>query len=184
MSEKTPAELRDAFEALQKENKKLAAENETLHKTNRSLQAANAFREAALAPDLADLFVAAVPDGDITVDAAKEFAQKYGIAPKADEGSADENEETEEIVEDQRSGLANIARAGSGAGTSGQATGGAKLVTRDEFLRMQQTDPAAAQQALAEGRVQLRTDNPYVSGPAVLTGDNPFRARQGVSSDE
>lgn len=186
MSEQTPAELRDAFEAAQKELKKLNKTVEELSGENRKLKAGAAFRDADLSPDLADLFVAANPElDDITVDAATEFATKYGISGPVDTGEGDDVTDGDEgaTTSDADKGLDKIARAGSGAGGTGQPPASQKILSRQEFLDMQRTDPTSAQKALAEGRVKLRGDNPLVTGSAPTVGVNPFAAEHQGSEE-
>ena len=192
MSDGTPKDLREAFESLQKEHEKLQKKNESLASENRTLKASNAFRDAELSPDLADLYVAANPDAsDISVDEALSFAQKYGIqggaVPAASDDGQDDGAEQEPQVtkqEPDRSGLENIARAGSGAGGTGQPPASDKTLTRDEFLTLQRDNPAAARQALAEGRVKLRADNPLAEGSNAPLGSNPFQRQHQAVSEE
>lgn len=188
MSDGAPADLRNAYEAATKQIQKLEKENQLLVTTNRSLQAANAFRAANLSPDLADLFVAASPDAEITAESAKEFAAKYGISA-ASEKTAEPNEDgtadTNVPVNNPGStdGLDKIARAGSGAGEGGAASASTQTLTRQEFVRLQTSDPVSAQKALAEGRVRLREDNPYATTGG-STGGNPFTPQaQGADSE-
>ncbi len=178
-NDQTPAELREAYESMQKELKKIQKQNESLEGENRKLQAREAFRDAELSPDLADLFVAANPEAEINTDSALEFAQTYGIgaAKVADEGDddgADQGAGDEGAQAPDTEGLDNFARAGSGAAGAGQPPASDKALSRDEFLTLQRDNPGAAQKALAEGRVKLRTDNPMVSGATPPVGHNPF----------
>lgn len=189
MSDQTPAELRDALENAQKELKKLTKANSDLTAENRKLMAKEVFREADLSPNAADLFVAANPEADITVDAVVEFAKNYGIGnvEAADDGDdegdgASGDGEGEGSGSDGTEGLSGFARAGSGQGGSGQPPTTGKTMTRDEFLTAQRDNPALAQKALAEGRVRLRPDNPLGQGATPTVGHNPF-VRQG-SDDE
>lgn len=190
-NDQSPAELREAYESMQKELKKIQKQNESLSQENRKLEAREAFRDAELSPNLADLFVAAQPEAEISVDSALEFAQTYGVgaAPAAEEGGDESGDGGEPSgAGEEASGssgspdLNKFARAGSGAGGSGQPPASDKTLTRDEFLTMQRDNPTEAQKALAEGRVKLRTDNPLASGATPTVGRNPFN-RQGESQE-
>lgn len=173
MSEMTPDQLRDAYEATKKENAKLQKAAEEALAEVRTLKAVNAVKDAGLSAELADLYIVANPEADITVESVKEFAEKYGIP--ASEATPVVDEAATEQPRPEQAGLSNFARAGSGAGNGGAAPIGTKHLTRDEFLVLQRDNPAAARQALAEGRVQLREDNPLAEGSSAF-GHNPFLA--------
>lgn len=166
MSEESIDQLRSAFEASQKENKTLLKRVDELAKENRTMKATQAVTDAGFRADVADLFIAANPEVDITVEAVKDFAERYNISGAA------EVQDAETSSTPPPSGLANIARAGSRAGGSGQAPADTKYLTRDEFLKLQGSNPMEAHKALAEGRVRLREDNPYASGG--VGSLNPF----------
>lgn len=174
----TPAELREAYETGQKELKKLQKQVDTLSHENRKFQAMEAFREAELSPNLADLFVATNPEAEITADAATAFAATYGLTATG-EPQVESEEGTPEGgagggSTDGREGLEQLARAGSGQGGGGQPPASEKVLTRDEFLKLQSENAPAAAQALAEGRVKLRGDNPMGTGSVPTVGQNPF----------
>lgn len=183
MSEQTPAELRDAYEASQKELKKLSKQVESLTVENRKFQAMEAFREAELSPNLADLFVATNPEAEINVDAATEFAKTYGLGSATPSTEGEEGGEPEGASggggSDGNEGLDQIARAGSGQGGGGQPLASDKVLSRQEFLQLQSEDPNTARQALAEGRVRLREDNPLATGAVPTVGHNPFAPSKG-----
>jgi hypothetical protein len=172
VSEETPNQLREQLDALTKDLGKVKKANDDLAKENRSLKARQAFADATLSPDLADLFVAANPDGDINAESAKEFAEKYGIgvAVASDDGGTDETTTTQPPVE----GLANMNRAGSGSGDGGQQNVGDKTMTVPEYVDLLKRDKVAASEALAKGQVRVRDDNP-MARDRVNSGDvNPF----------
>lgn len=174
MSEETPVQLREQLDTLEKELTKTRKSNEELAKENRGLKARDAFRGAELSPELADLFVAASPDAEITVDSVKEFATKYNIgAPQVPEVPAG-GEQPKETVTPNTQGLEQVARAGSGAGQGGQPSTETQVLSSSEFVDLLRTDKAAAQAALAKGLVKVRDDNP-LARDRVNTGDrNPF----------
>lgn len=175
----TPEELRDAFDAVSKENKKLQSQQAELLKENRALKAQLATRDAGVKPEVADLYIAANPDADISVDSIKEFVEKYGIA--GGEPVPVGEESAEQPSAPSTEGLDQFARAGSRTSPGGSAPDGKKVLTRDEFLMLQKDNPMAARQALAEGRVQLRNDNPLAEGrsPSV----NPFLAHRQAAEE-
>lgn len=173
--ENTPAELREQVEALTKDIAKERKAKEDLLKENRSLKARDSFREATLSPDLADLFVAVNPDGDISVEAAKDFAEKYGVGAAAapDEQNGGSGDGTEPPAPNTQ-GLDLINRAGSGAGNGGQPPAGDKTMSVTEYVELLRRDKPAAQTALAEGRVRVRDDNPMARDRVNFGTENPF----------
>lgn len=175
MSEElTLAQLRDEYETLQKDHGKLKTAHENTVKENRQLKASQAFTEAGLPANLSDLFITAVPDGDISVDAVKAFAEKYGVGSSEAPAGEETESKTEETTPPATDGLKNLARVGSGSGEGGQQTAGTKTLTSREFVDQLRTDKAAAQQALAEGRVVLRDDNPMARDRVSMGTVNPF----------
>ena len=175
MSEETLAQLREQFDSVSKELGKSKKTNEDLMKENRSLKARDAFRSAELSPDLADLFVAASPDAELTVESAKEFATKYGISSTPVE-PPEAGESKEVTPTPETKGLELIARAGSGAGQGGQQTADDQTLSSSEFVALLKKDKAAAQAALAKGLVRVRDDNPMARDRANTADDNPFAA--------
>jgi hypothetical protein len=178
VSDEDLAQVRERLDAVEKENKKLQKDNAALIAENRNMKATSAIVEAGLSPDVAGLFIAANPETEITTDAVKEFAEKYGIQGKA--VSTEGTEPTAPSPDDK--GLQNFARAGSGAGGSGAAPADTKYLTTEEFIDLQKRDKVAAQKALAEGRIKLSNQNPYAQG-AVPGSKNPFLAARQVASE-
>lgn len=173
MSEETPSQLREQIDALNKDLGKAKKTAEDALKENRSLKARDAFRDATLSPELADLFVAVNPEGDITAESAKEFAEKYGVgAIQAvdDAGGTDETPKPQPNTD----GLDQLDRAGSGAGQGGQQTAGDQTMSVTEYVELLRKDKVAASEALAKGRVRMREDNPMVRSRASMGDVNPF----------
>jgi hypothetical protein len=175
VSEETPNELRAQLEAIQKDLGKAKKANEDLLKENRGLKARTAFAEATLSPDLADLFVAANPEGDITVESAKEFAEKYGIGVAAVVEDAEGDGSTPN-PQPNTAGLDLINRAGSGAGNGGQQSAETKTLTVTEYVELLRKDKVAASEALAKGLVRVRDDNPMARDRVNMGEVNPFDA--------
>jgi hypothetical protein len=173
VSEETPNELREQVDALTKDIGKMRKANEDLAKENRSLRARQAFSEATLSPELADLFVAANPEGDITVDSAKEFATKYGISAPVAEG---EEEEKTPKPQPNVEGLDAVSRAGSGAGEGGQLPAETNTMSVSEYVQLLKTNKVAASEALAQGRIRMRDDNPLMRDRVSMGDVNPFDA--------
>lgn len=172
--ELNPAQLREQYDALVKDHGKLKTTNATLERENRTLKAEKFFGEAGLSPLGAELFVATNPEGDITVDTVKAFAEKYGVGSVAT-GEPEGGEAADETTPPSTEGLKNMERAGSGSGAgSQQGAGGEKTLSSKEFTDLLKRDKAAAQQALAEGRVVLRDDNPLARDRVAMGDVNPF----------
>ena len=173
MSEETPTDLREQLDALNKDLGKIKKANEDLLKENRGLKARDAF--SGINPDLADLFVAANPDAEITAEAAKEFAEKYGFkvadASAEDQGGEGENTQTPKPNE---AGLDLMNRAGSGTGSGGQQTVTDKTLTVSEYVELLKRDKVAAAEAAAKGLVRVRDDNPMARDRVNMGDSNPF----------
>jgi hypothetical protein len=154
--------MRERIDAQNKELKRLREEGSTLRAETRRLQARDAFREAGFQPVHGDLFAAQNPEGDIAPDAIVGFAQTYGLTPVAPKEPAPEGE-AEKGVPAERA-LAGMSRSGSRPGEGGQPpASNDRSMTRDAWLELAKSDPAAARKAVQEGRVQIRKDNPFAS---------------------
>lgn len=165
MSEETIPQMRERIESLEKNAKASEKALAAAEAKARLFEARDAFREAGYKPDYAELFVKGY-EGDITKEAAVEFAGKYGFAASGGteaEGKTAEGATTEGTSQETQSkgNLAALSRAGSRAGEGGAAPVGNEPMTRDAYNELYKTDPAAARKAVQEGRVQIRKDNPY-----------------------
>jgi hypothetical protein len=99
----------------------------------------------------AKLFLAINPEvEDITPDAVKAFMDEYGLAVASENGQ--EQEETTTATTESDIGFTPAAVPGTTSPRPSQ-----KVYTRDEFLKLQERDPAQANIVLYEGRVQMET---------------------------
>jgi len=158
MAEETIPQMRERIETLEKQLKSATSDQEGLRSENRLLKARDVFREQGYDPVHGELFANST-DGDITAEAVDEFAGKYGLVTTTpdDDGSAN----NEASVEDDAGDMASMSRAGSGAGSGGAAGPTGNTMTRQEYMELAKSNPAAAKEAVAAGRVQLRADNPW-----------------------
>lgn len=158
MAEDTIPQMRERIEALEKQLKAAEADKAALNKETRLLKARDVFREQGYDPVHGELF-ANSSEGEITAEAVDEFAGKYGLVPTStpDESPA----EDEASVDDAADDMASFSRAGSGAGSGGAAGPSENTMTREEYMSLAKSNPAAAKEAVAAGRVQLRADNPW-----------------------
>jgi hypothetical protein len=165
---KEPADLRAAYDALKAEHSKLQREYT-------GYKAETTFKEAGLSAKHAELYLATNPDGDISPDTVKAFAEEYGLqpaqapaapqpAPAAEghlpaDGSPPAVERTlSDGAQPADAALAQVAAAaGSPQATIGAAAPG--KMSRTEFQRLLETNPSAAAQAYAEGRVERNERN-------------------------
>lgn len=160
MAEETIPQMRERIETLEKQVKTLESVKTDLGKENRTLKARELARDQGYDPTHGELF-AASSDGDITADGLSEFAGRYGLTP-TQSGSADSAPaEAEKSVEDDAGSLESMSRAGSSAGSPAAAGPGADMMTRQEYNDLAKSNPAAAKEAVAAGRVTLRADNPW-----------------------
>lgn len=182
MSDEGLDQVRAQLDQVTKDLKKAQTEAADLLTKNRKLEAQNAFRDAELSPSLADLFVAVQPEAEITVEAAKTFAETYGVQGLAPEGSGEGSGEggtTPPAQPATDTKLSQMGKAGSRGGDGGRQSAATKTYTTQEWVDLQRNDPAAAEQVRQEGRIALNPENR--AGPrdtwVKRTGSNPFLAR-------
>lgn len=162
MSDETIPQMRERIDALQKEKGKLQEDLVSTRLEVKTLQARDLFRESGYRREHADLFVKTNPEvEEITEDAVAAFVKDYGLSPVQQEESTTKQDEEGGGTPDDVD-LATLARGGSRAGAGGQqqATDD-QTMTREEWRSLHKSDPVAARQAYAQGRVALREDNPF-----------------------
>jgi hypothetical protein len=168
----TPEEAREQIDSLTKDLKSTQAELETAMQVNREHDVKDGFASGGFDPKFADLYMAANPEGDITADAISEWAGTYGIEPSTDNQSTPS---TEPVTDPSTTGLDTMGRGGSNPGGSGQPPATEKTMPIQEWQDLYARDPDAAKQAMEDGRVEVRTDNPYV--PGYTQRRNPYQHR-------
>jgi hypothetical protein len=175
MSEETIPQMRETIERLSKDKAGLQKENSELQTQVRVRDAREAFRTAGYEPSQGDLFVAANPDGEITVESVNEFATQFKIQPAESSGGGDGGSNEEDPASQEPAGSTNLAPASGGGSRPGDSAGSAteQTMTRAEYMELAATDPAAARAAVASGRVEISGDNPWLREPS--TGrKNPY----------
>jgi hypothetical protein len=179
VSEEGLDSVRKQLDQVEKENKQLKDENSKLLNDNRLYQAKEAFVEADLSPALAKLFVASEPTADISAEAAKAFAEAYGVAGvTAQPAPVDAAPEaTPEPATPDNPSMALMGRAGSRGGEGGQPSADAKTYSVQEYQALARTDPEAARQAVAKGQVKFSDNNGWLKDRPNQTGANPFANR-------
>lgn len=179
MSEETPAQLRDALEAAEKAAKKAMDRAMQAESELRTVKARETFRDANLDPNLSELYTALNHEGDVTVEAAQAFAEQWGIgaAPVEPEPAP----APAAVPAPEPEGLSHIGRAGSLGGGGAQPPVDTATLTTSEFVKLLSSDRAAANKALAEGRVKMRSDNPFNRDPEAAFSAARFG---GEGSDE
>jgi hypothetical protein len=179
MSEETIPQMRDQIDTLNKANKDLTADVDRLTGENRGFAARDAFRNEGYAANHGDLYAAANPEGDITADGVNEFAGQFNlpkleleVSTEGDEGSTEEGDQSL----DGGAGSTDLADMARGGSRPGESAGGAspESMTRAEWQVLMQSDPAAGQEAVRQGKVQISRDNPWGDGQPVTPGSNPY----------
>jgi hypothetical protein len=163
-----PADLRQAYDALVVQHKATQAEFTTF-------KAQTIFKEAKLSPKHAELYLAANPDAEVSAEAVAAFAEEYSLRPAEvpapvpvpdpaqnhlpADGSPPPVERTlGSGPAPADAALASVAAAaGSPQGTLGAAT--PVVMSAKEFETLLKTNPDAAAQAYAEGRVARNEGN-------------------------
>ena len=175
MSEDNIPQMRETIERLSKDNSSLKTENSGLTSQLRTRDARDAFRDGGYVPKNGDLYAAMNPDGEITAEAVTAFADEQGLPLAGNsEDSGGSGDSTEEG--DGSENLSGMSGSGSGAGDGGAGGAGVETLTRQEWQALHATDPAAAQKAIASGRVEISKDNPFVKGAGLPRGTNPYVA--------
>lgn len=177
MSDETNvSQMRDTIERLSKEKAGLEKSVAEQAKAIRVYEAADAFREAGYKPAAGKLFAAMHPEGEITADAVVAFADEQGLpaaSTSTQEVTEEARNETSEAAK-QAEGLSQMAGSGSRGGDGGAGSATAKSLTRQEWQVLHQTDPVAARQAVASGRVEISRDNVLGAAEAAPRGSNPY----------
>jgi len=159
-------ELREAHDRAVAERDQIAAEFKTF-------QATVTFKEAGLTQKHAELYLRANPDGEVTPDAVKSFAEEYGLAPQVappanpDSGHLPADGSPPPVERTLADGpqtppvdrsLASLAGAG-GTPEAQAAQAAPARMDRREFESLLKENPEAAAQAYREGRVQRHERN-------------------------
>lgn len=158
-------QMRERIEAQNTELSGLRKENQELTQNVRTLTAKEMFRNKGLTPTHAELFTSANPEGDITEESVDEFVTKFDLQPTPVSETSESEEapaEETEAAPDPGEGLDAFSGGGSRSGSGGAATPGSKTMTKAEWRDLQASDPAAAKEALLQGRVELNPNNFYV----------------------
>lgn len=156
--ENTPKDLR---EALDRANERVAQAEEAAKTATaelRTFQAQVTFERNGLTAKHADLFLAANPEAEVTPDAITSFAEEYGLVPAGDpDGSSSDDGGSASDEPTETAGLAGLGRAAGG--TSGAAPAAQPKLSREEFDKLLETDPAAAAKAYVDGTAPRNSRN-------------------------
>jgi hypothetical protein len=148
-----------------KENEKRAKEFEkTAKKASDALsvyqekekltQISSVFKEVGLPEKNAALFQKLNPEGEVTEETVRAFAEEYALPLTPKEPPATEQEQQQKaFAGHQPQGW--TPQAGSDASSSGQGK-----MSSQEFNDLYKTNPVAAVQAVREGRAELMTELP------------------------
>ena len=170
MSEETIPELREArdqavTDAKAERSSRIKAEGKV-----RQLEAREAFDAAGYEKGHGELFVAVNPEAEFTAEAIKAFVDENNLPARASSETSETKEESEQESggEGKEQGeatketkLGDMGGGGSGAGGGGQQSTADDLLTTQEWADLKKSNPGAAEKAVKEGRVKLRTDNPF-----------------------
>ncbi len=138
-------------------------------------------RGVDLPPEYGNL-LAADAERQIDAESMSAFAKEYNLSPetpgKTEEGETEEaeGEPTEAPAGAGSTQLAGMSGGSSSAGDGGQGGLQEQTMTRPEWYQLKKSNPAAAAEALRQGRVQVDPTNPYLNQPEEAEG-NPYVAR-------
>ena len=171
----TPDEARDHIAGLEKDLAKTKSALNTALDVNRGFAAKEAFTTEGFDPKFAALYTASTPDGELTPEAVQEWTKTFGIEPGTPPVVEGEPPKEPVVVDDGSENLASLGRGGSNPGGGGQPPTGKETMPIKEWQDLHAHDPDAANQAVADGRVELRADNPHLK--RYSQRDNPYLNR-------
>ena len=173
MSEETNIQkMRETIERLSKDKAGLESKNVELTQQLRVRDARDVFRQEGYNPKHGDLYAAVNPEGEITAEAAVAFATEQSLSVLEDtSGSSEESGDSASDDAGDQAGKASMAGGGSRSGDGGAGGASVDTLTREQWKQLNASDPAAAQAAIASGRVEISRDNVYRNEKS---GTNPF----------
>lgn len=176
MTEETIPQMRDTIDRLTKDLKTIGAERDDAVAEVRGLTGREFAREADFSPQAGELYAKNTVE-DLSAEGFESFATGVGLTANVKEEAKVDGEEDpskEETTTEAKGSadLTKMARGGSATEEGGAGSATEELMTRAEWTELSVTDPIAAREALAKGKVLLSKDNPYV-GDSPKTG-NPF----------
>jgi hypothetical protein len=173
MSEETIPQMRDTIDAQAKTIKGNEDTIGQLNQTVRAHDARDAFRHAGYNEKHGDLYATQNTEGDITPELVAAFAGDWDLSPIA-EASSDDGEGDTDTADDGSDALGSMDRSGSRSGDGGDGSSEGPVLSRQEYLEMQVSDPARAVAALNQGRVLLSTSGNLRAGQSATPGTNPY----------
>ena len=140
--------LRDALKASQDKAKELETQLTEQTAALKQFQAKETFRSNGYSEAHAELFVKANPEAEINPESIQEFVNAYDLKPQVQEQVNNE-------------GMKNLSGVAQKPADNVNQIGTAETqqLTKQEYKKLQATDPTAAHEALIQGRVTLRDDN-------------------------
>ena len=140
--------LRDALKASQDKAKELETQLTEQTAALKQFQAKETFRSNGYSEAHAELFVKANPEAEINPESIQEFVNAYDLKPQV-----------QEPVNNQ--GMKNLSGVAQKPADNVNQIGTAETqqLTKQEYKKLQASDPTAAHEALIQGRVTLRDDN-------------------------
>ena len=177
MSEETNIpQMRETIERLSKDKAGLETQVKEQAVALRVHAASDAFRGAGYNPNHGKLYAAVNPEGEITAETVVAFAEEQTLSPvdSDTQKETDDGGEATSEVKDGSEALSGMAGSGSRAGDGGAGGAQVETLTRQAWQQLYAEDPAAAQAAVASGRVEISRDNVYVKGVGIPKGTNPY----------
>ena len=140
--------LRDALKASQDKAKELETQLTEQTAALKQFQAKETFRSNGYSEAHAELFVKANPEAEINPESIQEFVNAYDLKPQVQEQVNNE-------------GMKNLSGVAQKPADNVNQIGTAETqqLTKQEYKKLQASDPTAAHEALIQGRVTLRDDN-------------------------
>jgi len=140
--------LRDALKASQEKTKELETQLTESSAALKQFQAKETFRSNGYSEAHAELYVKANPEAEINPESIQEFVNAYDLKPQVQEQV--NNEGMKNLSSVAQKPTDNVNQIG---------TAETQQLTKQEYKKLQVSDPTAAHEALIQGRVTLREDN-------------------------
>ncbi|MCI0558202.1 MAG: hypothetical protein MN733_06880 [Nitrososphaera sp.] len=175
MSDETIPQMREQIEALVKDLDLAKSNASTLAKENRRLLARDVARDNGFAASRGDLF-ASVSDGDITAEGFLAFTQANDLAPLGSDSASTGSSGGGDLTPSAPVGSADLSQMARGGSRPGDSAGGAsqEKMSRQAWQELYANDPAAAREAVRQGRVEIASGNPFGDAKSVAAGRNPY----------
>jgi len=151
-NEESIPNLREALDKATSDKNTLQDQFNEVSGELKGMKAKEAFRAGGFQDSHAELFLKANPEAEINNDTVTEFVTSYNLTPQS-------------APVEQSAGLTDIGKVADNSSPAVIGTAEAGKMTKQQYKKLQVSDPTLAHEALLKGNVQMREDN-YVANQA------------------